>query len=104
MSNRRPQEARRPWSWLIFDVGRKNMPETYAYFYVQWFDCDPSVISDHLSLAPTHTWRRGDPRRNRKNHFYDVSGWQVESGLPRDTYDMSAPVAALIDLLLARID
>src|SRR5438128_917876 len=25
MCNRRPQEARRPWAWLIFDVGRKKM-------------------------------------------------------------------------------
>ena len=77
------------------------MPETYAYFYIQGFDCDPSTITDLLSIQPTQAWRRGDPHPRRKNHFFDISGWQVEAEVPRDGYDLGAPVAALVEKLLS---
>ena len=80
------------------------MPETYAYFFIHGFDCEPDDITAHLSLAPSHTWRKGDPYSRRKNHFFDYAGWEIESGLPRDTYDMAAPVTALADMLLSRHD
>jgi len=80
------------------------MPETYAYFFIHGFDCEPGDITTHLSLVPSRTWRKGDPYPRRKDHFFDYAGWQLESGLPRDTYEMAAPVTALVDMLLARYD
>src|ERR1044071_9484264 len=80
------------------------MPETYAYFYVDGFECDPNAISAHLGIQPSKSWRAGDPHPTRNNHFFERSLWQIESGLPRDTYDMGAPVAAIVDMLLARFE
>ena len=80
------------------------MPETYAYFYIDGFACEPEAITTHLGVTPSKTWRAGDPHPKRKNHFFERSGWQVESGLSRDTYDMAAPVSALVDVLLARFE
>ena len=75
------------------------MPETCAYFYILGFECDPAVITSHLSLEPTKIWRRGDAHPRRKNHFFDCSGWELDSALPRDGYDLDALVRALVDRL-----
>jgi len=80
------------------------MPETYAYFFVDGFDCDPSVISSHLALSPTKVWRKGDPHPKRKNHFFERSCWQLESTTPRETCDLGAPVSSLVNLLLEKAE
>ena len=34
--------------------------DTYAYFWVSDFDCEPEVISDILGLKPYRTFKKGD--------------------------------------------
>jgi hypothetical protein len=80
------------------------MPETYAYFYVAGFDCAPEEISKHLSLSPSRIDRRGDPYQGRKKGVREYSSWEIDSGLPRDSYDLGALVDSLADMLIARYD
>lgn len=100
-TGRKPLVRRRPELTLH---GKQIMPETYAYFFLHGFECEPEEISAHLSLVPTRTWKKGEPYPRRKAHFFDYAGWQLESGLPRDTHDLTAPVTAVVDLLISRYE
>ena len=34
--------------------------QTYAYLWIEGFECDPSDISELMQLDPDDTWRKGD--------------------------------------------
>lgn len=71
-------------------------PNTYCYFYVEGFACDPEEITRQLGITPTEFRRKGDAGRNglpikqsrwrvdddssRRDHFFES---HLESLLPK---------------------
>ena len=76
--------------------------DTYAYFWVQGFDCAPEEISQRLGLSPTEVRLAGGTvADNRKRQS---SRWHLYSSLPRGDEVLDAHVVALLDVLVPHRD
>lgn len=71
--------------------------DTYAYFWVQGFDCAPQEISRRLGLSPTEVQLKGEVITG--NRARQVSSWNFYSPLPRGDEVLDAHVVALLNAL-----
>ena len=78
--------------------------DTYAYFWVSDFDCDPKVISDILGLKPSRSFKKGDLISDKSNHRRKFSSWEYLSSLPRSEPCQDAHISNLIEVMLKKKD
>ena len=75
---------------------------TYAYFWIEGFDCEPWVISDLLGLQPTRTFKKGDLISDKGDKRRKTSVWEYCSTLPRTEPCQDAHISNLLEVLLQR--
>lgn len=73
--------------------------ETYAYFFVEGFDCGPNEISTSLNFEPTESWMKGDI--SKAGITKKESCWLLYSTLSRSELFLDKHIEALVDTLLA---
>jgi hypothetical protein len=78
--------------------------DTYAYFWVSDFECDPEEISILLDLKPQRTFRKGDLINANGKAKIKNSFWQFASSLPRTEASQDAHISNLIEVMLQRKD
>ncbi len=62
----------------------RNLPETYCYFYVADFACDPGEVTKLLQIEPTSFQRKGDAGRNGLP--VKSSLWEIQDDSPRNDH------------------
>ena len=75
--------------------------ETYAYFWVADFNCEPTEITDTIGLEPTRVVLKGEPLKNGKTRRR--SFWEFHSSLPRSEAFQDAHLTNLMAELLPRV-
>ena len=78
--------------------------DTYAYFWVSDFDCEPEVISDILGLKPYRTFKKGDLISDKTKNRWKHSSWEYLSSLPRNEPCQDAHIANLVEVMLKKKD
>ena len=74
--------------------------EVHAAYTLTGMEFDPDVITRKLQIAPTKTWRLGDPiQETILRHKHD--GWSISSDLS-DTDDLEDHMRALLKLIYPR--
>jgi hypothetical protein len=81
--------------------------ETYAYFWIEGFKCEPSEITALLQLEPSETRKAGDLIQRRferagERHYWPKSWWSFRSTLPIDEIYQAAHVENLLDSIEPR--
>ena len=74
--------------------------ETYAYFFVADFECNPSEITKALELEPTEVTLKGQPLTNGRPR--KRSSWKVHSSLSREEPFQDAHLSNLVEKLLPK--
>jgi len=77
--------------------------ETYAYFWISG-EFATSDMTVAMSLTPTETNEKGDPRKYRPGKTWEESTWKLHSPLPRDEVFLDAHISALLELLKSKKD
>jgi hypothetical protein len=75
---------------------------TYAYYWVQGFECDHSEITGILNLEPTTIEVKGEPNKHIPNRNIKENLWQFHSSLPRTEIFQDAHLVKLLESLLSR--
>ena len=78
--------------------------DTYAYFWVSDFDCDPEVISDILGLKPNRSFKKGDLISDKSKNRWKHSSWEYLSSLPRNEPCQDAHISNLVEVMLKKKD
>jgi len=73
--------------------------ETYAYFYVSDFDCEPNEISKILELEPTEVFVKGELLNEKRDRRRLRSEWIYKSTLPLSEAFQDAHLENLINKL-----
>jgi len=76
--------------------------DTYAYFWVNDFDCDPEEISKFLRLEPHEAFQKGDLISEKSARTRSFSSWTYRSSLPRSEPSQDEHIANLIEVMLSR--
>ena len=74
--------------------------DTYAYFWVRGFECDPEEIGSALGLLPSRTVRKGDLISEKAEKRRAESWWELHSTLPRTERFQDAHIANLLEKLM----
>lgn len=82
--------------------------ETYAYFWIEGFSCDPSQISATLQLEPHDFHRAGDLIKSRfertaQRHYWPKSSWSYRSRLPLVEIFQDSHIVDILSVLEPRI-
>lgn len=75
---------------------------TYAYFWVSDFDCEPNDISELLWLKPTEIQRKGDLISEKSGRKRRQSSWKYHSSLPRTEPSQDAHLKNILDVIQER--
>ena len=78
--------------------------DTYAYFWVAEFDCEPEFISRTLGLEPSRAFKKGDLVSENTDRRWKHSSWEYFSTLPRTEPCQDAHIENLIKIMLERKD
>ena len=78
--------------------------ETYAYLWIEGFECDPSEITALIQLAPTETRKAGDLIQGRfertgQRHYWPKSAWKLRSSLSEDTTFQDSHITNILDAI-----
>jgi hypothetical protein len=81
--------------------------ETYAYLWIEGFQCDASEISAAMQLEPDETRREGDLIERRfdrtgQKHYWPKSSWSFRSSLPTDEISQASHIENLLDAIEPR--
>jgi hypothetical protein len=76
--------------------------ETYAYFWVEGFDCDPKDIDEIMTLQATESYSKGDTYTQIPNKFREQGSWEYRSSLPRNEPFQDSHISNLIEVLSSR--
>ena len=68
---------------------------SYVYFALKGDDFDPAEVTARLGVAPTHTWRTGNPTRYGDRRW-QCSGWKLETPKGADPLDLDKSVTAIV--------
>ena len=74
--------------------------ETYAYFFIEGFECEADEISASLGLEPTDAWMKGEV--SGKGVIRKNSCWLLYSQLPKSELFLDKHIEALVEILLPR--
>lgn len=66
-----------------------------AHYLLTGFDADPAEITASLGIAPTKTWRAGDPFDSRSGLRRRRNGWVLGSDL-EDSRDLEEHVQSVL--------
>jgi hypothetical protein len=72
--------------------------DTYAYFWVADFNCEPSKITAVIGLEPTRVVLKGESLTNGKTR--QRSFWEFHSSLPRSESVQDAHLSNLMKALI----
>jgi hypothetical protein len=75
---------------------------TYAYFWVNDFDCEPEFISRILGLEPHRYFKKGDLISENSDRKWKHSFWEYYSSLPRTEPSQDAHISNLIKVMLEK--
>ncbi len=73
--------------------------QTYAYFLITNFDCDPKDISDSLGLIPDRVYQKNDLIRENGTARWKHSGWELRSSLPESTTCQDMHIENLLNVI-----
>jgi hypothetical protein len=73
------------------------MAETYAYFYIADFECNPNVIIQKLNFKPTETWHKGDAWLPSKAR--EFSNWEIHSPVSRSEIFVDEHIKAVLEII-----
>ncbi len=76
--------------------------ETYAYFWIEGFDCDPKDIGQLMTLQATQSYSKGDPCSQIPNRIIEHGCWEYMSSLPRSEPCQDSHISNLIEVLASR--
>ncbi len=71
--------------------------DTYAYFWIEGFDCAPEEISERLGITASKVHLKGEPLAGKR--VRRANSWEVLSPLPRGEEVLDSYVEALLNLL-----
>lgn len=54
---------------------QETRPSRIRAYYGLWGDFDPDEVTSRIGLAPTQTWRRGDPRAPGSSLVHGTDLW-----------------------------
>ena len=80
----------------------KEEYDTYAYFWVGSFKCNPEEISELLNLKPTRILIKGDLISNRSEKRRKESSWQYYSSLPRTEIFQDAHIENILKAIYSK--
>lgn len=72
---------------------------TYAYFWVGEFDCDPTEITDLLKIEPSRVVLKGEPLNPATHTVRKKSFWEFRSSLPTTEMFQDAHLENLLSVL-----
>jgi Domain of unknown function (DUF4279) len=75
---------------------------TYAYFFVNDFECSPDDIGRILELEASKSWEKGDPIANTKYGRRKRSSWRLESERITDENSSASCIEGLLRILEIR--
>ena len=73
--------------------------DTYAYFWVEGFECPIKEISSILELEPTSFHLKGDLISEKSSRTRNRSAWEFQSSLPRSEPFQDAHLENLLVVL-----
>jgi hypothetical protein len=76
--------------------------DTYAYFWVEGFECNPQEISDTLGLAANEAYSKGDLISEHSDRRRKRSSWKYISSLPREEPYIDSHIQNLVDVLITK--
>ena len=76
--------------------------ETYAYYWVDGFDCDHTKISEILDLEPSEIRLKGQASTPVLTRRVKENSWMYHSSLPRNEPYQDAHLENLLSTLLLR--
>ena len=81
--------------------------ETYAYLWIEGFQCDPSEITALMHLDPSETRKAGDLIQGRfertgQKHYWPKSSWKFRSSLPLDETFQHSHIENILDVIELR--
>jgi hypothetical protein len=76
--------------------------DTYAYFWVEGFECSLDTISSVLNLQPTDFHLKGDVISEVNQRFRKRSSWKFQSSLPRSEPFQDSHLENLLTVLKDR--
>ena len=85
---------------LCMNVDMEEKYDTYAYFYVADFECEPDEITHQMGITPTEVTLKGQLLKNgntRKRSF-----WKFHSSLPRSEPYQDEHLSNLLPKLLPK--
>jgi len=71
--------------------------ETFAYFFIEGFECDHSEVTHFLGLEPTEACNKGDVDGEERAEI--SSSWLLHSPLPKKTVFLDEHLETLLDIL-----
>lgn len=71
--------------------------DTYAYFWIEGFQCDPEQISHRLGMSPTEVNLKGELLAG--NRVRDKNSWSIASPLARGDEFIDSHLEALLELI-----
>lgn len=74
--------------------------DTYAYFWVTNFDCNPLEITKAIGFEPTQVLLKGESLKNGRSRQH--SFWEFHSSLPRTEPFQDAHLSNLLENLLSK--
>lgn len=76
--------------------------DTYAYFWVEGFECSIDKISSILNLQPSDYHLKGDVISEKNKRYRKRSSWEFQSTLPRSEPFQDSHLENLLSVLKDR--
>lgn len=76
--------------------------DTYAYFWIDGFECDPQEISDLLGLEASEVYLKGDLISDKSDRRRTHSSWKYLSSLPREEPFQDSHLENLVKVLISK--
>lgn len=78
------------------------LPKLRVTLKIAQFQCDPALVTEHLEMIPTATWRKGD-LIGRSSRRYVENGWSLRTSLPESTL-IDEQISQILTPLLPRLE
>ena len=77
----------------------KEEYDTYAYFWVSDFDCEPEEISSILGLQPTRILKKGALISEKSTKRRNFNSWEYNSILPRTEVFQDSHIKNILEVI-----